>query len=219
MITLLLALALPTAVGPCDRPSPGALSACPAPGGQPFLRTPAVTLVPECQGRGDAGTGKACDTWTYDFDSAAHFPVPRFDLCGQRLPAEGLVIYEGMRLRVNPKTGEYDVSFTATTPNTPATVRLQLVFVQKTLDPNDPNSPREYKLTLPPIRLEPAANARPDDPNAYTFHVNHRGESRLFRTDSKCAECPSPVIHCKDWCISRLGTARFGTVAATDGPR
>lgn len=214
MITLLLALALPTAVGPCDRPSPGSLSACPAPGGQPFLRTPAVTRVPECQGRGDAVSGKACCMWAYDFDSAAHFPLPRFDLCGQRLPAEGLVIYEGMRLRVNPKTGEYDVSFTATTPNTPATVRLQLVFTPKV-----GVGTGEYKLTLPPIRLEPAADARPGDPNAYTFHVNHRGESRLFRTDSWCAECPSPIIDCKCWCISRVGTARFGTVAATDGPR
>jgi hypothetical protein len=186
---------------------------CPAPAAQPFQRLPRVCQVKPCPCDDEFGSSFTAQAWVKEFHEAASVTYPRFGLDHCPLPGDGLVIYEGMKLKVDPVTGMYDVSFTASVPGMPATLRLQLIFDEP------PPRGRQYRLTLPPIRLEPPKDAKPTDYSAHTFHVAHRGYSSLFRTnlvagaavppDGRHCE-PSPPINC-DWNLRRIGTARFGT--------
>ena len=65
-----------------------------------------------------------------------------------------------------------------------------------------------YRITLPPIRIEPRANAQPGDPAGNTFHVTHRGYSTLLLKSARKIE--------PNWSVQRIGTARFGTPIALD---
>ncbi len=164
-----------------------------------------------------------------EFHHAAHVPLPRFTIDGKEIAAEGLLIYEGMRLTVDPVSGNYDLSFTATVPNMPVTLRMQLILTEPVPEKEmGTKTPREYRLTLPAIRMEPPKDARPGDPTPNTFHIAHRGYSSLFidpkhwqtlpRESAPPAECtPRPTIAC-DWLLSRIGTARFGTPFAIESP-
>ncbi|MDY3560347.1 hypothetical protein R5W23_001580 [Gemmata sp. JC673] len=151
------------------------------------------------------------------------------------------MIYEGMRLEIDPITGKYDLTFTASVPAMPVTFRLQLVFVEakyKTIENpvREPNHPatvqvldpeaRKYTITLPPIRMQPPRDAEPGDPTPRTFHIAHRGYSSLFLDPKRgtsddrtnVASChPQGPIDCT-WTVSRTGTARFGTPVAIDDP-
>jgi hypothetical protein len=157
---------------------------------------------------------------------------------------DGLLIYEGMRLTVF-SDGTYDLSFTATVPDMPVTIRLQL-WLQPPPPPDTPATilptcnNREYRITLPPIRLEPKVDARAGDPTANTFQVAHRGYSSLFRSTKHVVTTQphptgvtpinaqfgfpmTPRQHSNDqvhvdasWDVRRVGTARFGSAVAVD---
>ena len=127
------------------------LGACTTPNDPaPFLRAPILTPLDKCKdGSGCNGmTNLRADKslWRHTFHHAARFTFPRFAQDGEQVDADGVVIYEGMRLTVNRETGIYDLSFTATTPPTPVTIRLQLIF-------HPPEEPEQsVRLTLPPNR-------------------------------------------------------------------
>jgi len=173
----------------------------------PFERLPRICPLEPllCSEPGGLSVA-ACSPWVQEFHQAAHFPLPRFAADGCPILTDGLLVYEGMRLTVYPDDGTYDLTFTATVPDMPVTVRLQLVFSDA--DPMQPTvrMPQCYRITLPPIRLEPKANARPGDPTPNTLQVLHRGYSTLFLTRQ---------INSK-WFVQRIGTARFGTPIAID---
>lgn len=158
--------------------------------------------------------------WVKEFSSPAFIAYPRFDEDGKPVPGDGLIIYEGMRLTVDPLTGIYDLTFTATVPQMPVNLRLQLRFTPP-MNAN-PETHCDYTLTLPPIRLEPIRDAKPGDPTAWTFHVAHRGYSTLFvkpnerGIDTKAlADKPVSFIG-SNWGLKRIGTARFGTPVAIE---
>jgi len=158
-------------------------------------------------GHGDAAN-KLTHSWTKDFHQAAHFPLPRYAIGGSPQFVDGLLIYEGMRLTVY-NDGTYDLAFTATVPEMPVTIRLQLVFTQPgTISPALVR--QVYRITLPPLRLEPKRDARPGDPTANTFQVAHRGYSSLFVVNGTALFINS------NWDVTRIGTARFGTAVAVE---
>jgi hypothetical protein len=113
-----------------------------------------------------------------------------------------------MRLVVYPDDGTYDLSFTATVPDMPVTIRLQLWFFNPK-DPKDVECSPTHRITLPPIRLVPAANLNPGDPNGNTFQIAHRGNSSLFRSVNLDGISES-------WAVKRVGTARFGSAIAVE---
>ena len=183
---------------------------------QPFQRVPVLRPVGPANDRGNPHPLEG-DRWVKEFPHAAHFPLPRFDQAQVPVGADGLLIYEGMRLTVDKNTGEYDVEFTAAIPETPVTVRLQLVFTRPGTFP-----PVEYRLTLPPFRLEPDRGAKPGDPTGNNFHVHHRGYSTQFRgkqSGDKESRTGLPMLADDCWEVTRVGTARFGTPTALDRDR
>ncbi len=206
----------PAAGGPLAPPGWAAAQfPCPDPGAHPFQRLPRVCPVIPCpcdDGKCTDGCAHAGPLWTNEFLDAAHVPIPRFTADGQPVCLDGLLIYEGMRLTVYPN-GVYDVSFTATIPEMPVTLRLQLVVVP-------PDEAREYRLTLPPLRFEPRADARPGDPNGNTFHVAHRGYSGVFALHQpRRPATPGGAGEVNyGWTVTRVGTARFGTPVAVSDP-
>ena len=189
---------------------------CAGPALQPFQKQPRVRPVKVCPGEPN-GDGEKNVAWVKEFHTPASIPYPRFDLDGRPVDGDGLIIYEGMRFAVDPKTGKYDLTFTATVPGMPVTLRLQLRLTH----PNDPQ--QTYTLTLPAIRMEPPRDRIPGDPEPLTFHIAHRGYSSLLRDpnlapadDLGKAICdPPPHITCK-WIVTRTGTARFGTPFAIE---
>lgn len=218
MNTTLLLLAGAAALGQSPTPSlSDCLRACPpANDPAPFLRTPHQELVDACRDSGgcDKTPTKLGDDnkWRHTFHKAATFPFPRFNQCGEAVDADGLVIYEGMRLTVDPGTGVYDLSFTATAPPTPVTLRLQLEFHHQSVG----DSP--IRLTLPPIEIDPVPTADPLRPKAATVRVSHRGFSELFlctKQQSHTSDLRSVketrIAKDNGWQISRHGTARFGS--------
>lgn len=217
---------------------------CPGPVIQPFYRHPRVCLIDVCPCVDDAPGGRVpARIWVKEFSCPAFVPLPRFDADGHPVPGDGLVIYEGMRLTVDPDTGAYDLTFTATTPGMPVTFRLQLTFWR--CDPF--GAVERYTLTLPPIRMEMPRDARPGDPVAKTFQIAHRGQSTLFMDKTRlvnreaytfgCVPVPLSLAskkvantftegpHCRvpttidcNWEVKRDGTARFGTPVAIEDP-
>lgn len=219
-LTLLLAA---TGLGqtPAGKPSlQDCLQACPVLNDPaPFLRLPKITPVEECR---IAETADKCSakTWSHTFHTAARFNVPRFDQNQEPMEGDALVIYEGMKLTVNETTGVYDVSFTATVPTRPVTVRLQLVFKE------NPQG-NAITITLPPIRLENDESLSPGDNSGKTLRVQHRGMSELFMhktiessdlTKPKfLGELPHPKFPINQtWQIQRKGSARFGSARVND---
>ena len=189
---------------------------CAPPAVQPFYKQPRVcpVAVCECDG-GGAAVAKWGSTWVKEFSGAASVPIPRFDQNGSPVCGDGLIIYEGMRLTVDPETGLYDLTFTASVPNTSAVLRMQLTFT---------DSEKLYTLTLPPIPMHPPRDAKPGDPVGTTFHIAHRGYSTLFlaqtpsRPTTEEPNCrPLAKIDCT-WQVKRDGTARFGTPVAILAP-
>lgn len=225
MYPLLLALAATPAAEP---PTPKAecptwkhyfpSGDCAGKGLYPFEKHPRVTLVSVCDRNDATATGaNKCVPWTKEFSSAAHVTFPRFNSDGGAEKGDALIIYEGMRLTVNPKTGEYDLTFTATVPNMPVTLRLQLEFTE----PGANGS--KYKLTLPPIRMQPKEDAKLGDPSAWTFNIAHRGYSSLLLNprpeQPRVPESDTPLkLITEKWTVQRHGTARFGTPVAIEDP-
>ncbi len=206
----------------CDLPNlADCLRACPpANDPAPFLRLPKVSVVEECQtAAGDGKCDPAC-IWKHTWHTAAKFTVPRFDPAGEPMDGDALVIYEGMTLTVNQLTGVYDLSFTATHPPIPVTLRLQLAFV-----PPPERLAEPVRLTLPPIRFD-ADNST--DTDGRTVRVHHRGQSDLFikprpipnsypyaaRSTDLDPFHPQPDDRYK---VVRLGTARFGSARTSSG--
>lgn len=188
-------------------------SSCGGTGMYPFAKQPRVCPVEvcPCEPGADSDTAKP-NVWVKEFSSAAFIEYPRFTLDGERVPGNGLIIYEGMQLVVDPDSGKYDLTFTVTLPEMPANLRLQLVFRNKTGE--------AYTLTLPPIRLEPKRDAKAGDPAGWTYNVSHRGYSTLFRTVKspvhRAADGEHPAQITSAWTLSRSGTARFGTPIAVE---
>lgn len=186
----------------------------------PFQLQPRVCPVGVCSCNPPPGNEKkyACKPWVKEFSEAAFIPYPRFDLEGRCVPGEGLLIYEGMRLVVDPATGQYDLTFTATVPRMPVTLRLQLEFTNPSCETE------QYRLTLPPIRLEPRRDVKPGDPTPWTFQIAHRGYSTLFqerahRTNVHVVEnATAPALIDARWKFKRDGAARFGTPVAIEDP-
>lgn len=192
------------------------LRACPpANDPAPFLRLPKVSVVEECQtAAGDGKCDPAC-IWKHTWHTAAKFTVPRFDLAGEPMDGDALVIYEGMTLTVNQLTGVYDLSFTATHPPIPVTLRLQLAFV-----PPPERLAEPVRLTLPPIRFD-ADNST--DTDGRTVRVHHRGQSDLFLKSDGIPNPmrttdPIPGFYIDESArVVRLGTARFGSARISSG--
>lgn len=187
----------------------------------PFLRTPSIEALGPCKGSGRRDEKCDANAWSHTFTSAAHFPIPRFTAAGEPVSADGLVIYEGMKFTAYPETGHYDLSFTATAPNVPVTVRLQLELSSDRLEP--------IRLTLPPIVIVPSPAARLGDPAGTTLAINHRGFSAALIKSRKTtlvfpnAASVTPDPHnpifdayvASHWIVRRFGTARFGSNAPT----
>ncbi len=223
MLPLLLALSAPAA-DPAPKPDCptwnhyfNCKGSCAGTGLYPFEKQPRVCLVEVCPcdtASGDSGA-KKCDVWVKEFSAAAFIEYPRFTLDGERVPGNGLIIYEGMQLVVDPDSGKYDLTFNATVPDMPANLRLQLVFS---------NGKERYTLTLPPMRLEPKRDAKAGDPTAWTFNVAHRGYSTLFVKEAnrkivyRAHEGNAPTVITQNWELTRVGTARFGTPIAVEDP-
>lgn len=154
--------------------------------------------------------GRNADTWSHVFHKAARFTQPRFDMYQQRLEGDGLLIYEGMKLTVDENTGIYDLTFTATAPPTPVTIRMQLHFQRNDGFIEDP-----IRLTLPPIRIE--ADQKATNDVGTTLRVNHRGYSELFQSKDRADSSDfknhkdTPTIRKNNFTIIRTGTARFGS--------
>lgn len=195
---------------------------CAGPGRYPFALQPRVCPVGICAGCDVDGFNPeariACKPWVKEFSSAAHIALPRFDADGHCVPGDGLVIYEGMRLTVDPDSGQYDVTFTATVPHMPVTLRLQLEFVS-------PDRTQRFRLTLPPIRMEPRRDVKPGgDPSSLTFHIAHRGYSTLFhKTEHRDnvwnrGDSSRPDVIDSCWEVKRSGAGRFGTPVAVEDP-
>ena len=188
-------------------------STCPGLVPHPFQRLPKVDGVGPCDEKG-GGRPAQRQPWVKDFLQPAHVPLPRFGPDGSPAPTDGLLIYEGMRLTVYPETGTYEVSLTATVPDMPVVLRMQLQFT-RTMNPEP-----TFTLTLPPIHLDPRANRQPGGTDANTFHVHHRGYSPLFlynnplhkAEDVFVAGNPPVRVNCPWQCV-RVGSARFGTGA------
>ncbi len=222
-----------TTATPATTPSLGeCLKGCPSANDPaPFLRSPHQEPLGPCKdgsGCGDAPKLRDDTHWRHTFHTAARFSIPRFSQQGEPVEADGVVIYEGMRLTVNHQTGVYDLSFTATTPPTPVMVRLQLIF-------HPPGEPDKcVRLTLPPIDLEPEAGKSSRSAGT-TVRVSHRGFSELFLDPSAQSvssdllakpplstlppsgfEPDVPAVRVtKDWTVVRAGTARFGSALTT----
>lgn len=195
------------------------LRACPpANDPAPFLRLPKVSVVEECRTTDGDGKCESAPAWKHTWHTAAKFTVPRFDLTGEPMDGDSLVIYEGMTLTVNQTTGVYDLSFTATHPPTPVLLWLQLEFI---LPPERKDSP--VRLTLPPIRFEVEDLGRAGDAGGRTVRVQHRGRSDLFM---KSSAVPNPTrttdlvpgfVIDETARVIRLGTARFGSGRVSSG--
>lgn len=199
-----------TAAGPIQAPGTAWDAAgmpCPGPAAHPFHRLPRICPLKPCD-CDSTGSAPIAHYWVKDFHDAAHVPLPRFTIDGQAVCQDGLLIYEGMRVTVY-RNGTYDVSFTAEVPHMPVTLRMQLVLQRPANDKDHPRS--EYRLTLPPFRLEPRADARIGDPSANIFHVAHRGYSSVL------AESEPVRVH-SQWQVIRVGSARFGTPIAIADP-
>ena len=190
----------------------------------PFLRTPRLELIGPC--RETSADTKQCpqesaNLWKHTFHRAARFTVPRYGQQQQPLEGEGLLIYEGMTLTVNKGTGVYDLNFTATSPPTPVTLRLQLQFETKSI-PITLSYP--IRLTLPPIFIDADSSTRPGDGTGTTLKVSHRGYSELFLAPEGKKQCETSdliwgdgnEIHSRfqidsNWKVIRAGSARFGS--------
>lgn len=211
---------------PMAIPSSG-LSGCPsANDSAPFLRTPRIELLGPCRDNtvDKNGANGSTKTWKHTFHRAARFSIPRYGQQQQPIEQDGLLIYEGMTLTVNPETGVYDLNFTATAPPTTVTVRMQLQFVNE--DSKSSNSlftmSEPIKLTLPPIVIEASAETRHGDGSGTTLKVNHRGFTELFKHTDKSASTDlknlskdaSTIRINSDWKIIRAGSARFGSGSA-----
>ncbi len=229
-LALMLAASSPTQVPPVVTITatkyPDCLQNCPPPNdpAAPFLRLPKFTDVEECRG-GDATEACGGKTWSHTFHTAARFTLPRYGLNQEPLEGDAFVIYEGMKLTVNETNGVYDLSFTATVPTRPVTVRLQLLF-------RDSPVARPIRLTLPPMRLENDESTASGDNSGRTVRIQHRGFSELFLHPLMQGPSndllrklpvfagfgmPPPPVESgcfqitKEWEIQRAGTAHFGS--------
>ncbi len=205
----------------------GNLQGCPSANDPaPFLRTPSIELIGPCRDTGTNGNGAkaTASTWKHTFHRAARFSIPRYGQHQQPIEHDGLLIYEGMTLTVNPETGVYDLNFTATAPPTPVTVRLQLQFSNDNVN-NSSKDP--IRLTLPPITIESDPNTRPGESAGTTLKVNHRGYTELFQSTQNIGRGVSTDLKMErdyrnhprlqidaGWKIIRVGTARFGSGSA-----
>lgn len=203
-------------------PIPGLLLETPPPriDPVPFLRLPRLDPI---RTDTDDYSAPGGNTWSHVFHRAARFTQPRFSQCREPLESDGLVIYEGMKLTVSPATGVYELTFAATAPPTPVTVRLQLHFARRGNYAGPGSVYDPIRLTLPPITIEPDAATKPGDSHGPTLRVNHRGYSELFLNESaRRSESsdlfplfrysqPTPTLDSAGWQIIRTGTARFGS--------
>ena len=192
---------------------------CPAPAVQAFQKLPRVCPVEVCPCETGEGGAYSPRVWVKEFHHAAQVPLPRFTIDGREITADGLLIYEGMRLTVDPATGNYDLSFTATVPSMPVTLRMQLVLTE-------PVPQKEQSTRMPRIPANAAGNPH-EPPKDFAPATRRRIRSIAHRAIRACSSTqnsgrPSwrekaltrtahrPTITC-DWLLSRIGTARFGT--------
>jgi hypothetical protein len=178
----------------------------------PFFLQPLVTVIPEpehlddfagqAMGDGnDSGDFNGSDCLLdYRFDHPARFPLPAYGLNGDHLEKPGMLIYEGMRLAIQPD-GRYQVRFTAGTPPMPVVIQLQFQIVNQCTS-------QLYTLTLPPITL-PAESKQsmstvlhpPRSAFADLQTIHHEGYLPLFED---AIDFGNVVV------IRRSGNARFG---------
>lgn len=204
----------------------GVLSGCPSGNDSaPFLRTPRIEFLGPCRdGSAEANCASTtAKTWKHTFHRAARFSIPRYGQQQQPIEQDGLLIYEGMTLTVNPETGVYDLNFTATAPPTTVTVRMQLQFSHKNINDSGKDP---IRLTLPPITIESDSNTKPGDGSGTTLKVNHRGYSELFLNPKNNSRSTNSDLKLdpafksgnyqidSNWKIIRAGSARFGSGSA-----
>jgi len=153
-------------------------------------------------------------TYTYTFANPASFDYPHFGTGCEIFETEGLIIHEGMRLVV-VKDGHYQVSFTASAPAMPVTLRLQLQVMAMASQP--------FSLTFPAITITPVKDQN-GSYQAGSWQIRHSGFSLAFaeqfcRHQIECegkswAESAEPICRTgsKKPCVIRIGTARFGSL-------
>lgn len=125
------------------------------------------------------------------FAAPAHFPLTEFGPEGESIEREGAVIYEGMRLSVDPE-GRYELQFVVTTPALPTRLRLQLEIVHEI-----GAEAHTHTLTLPPIEIPHGFS----ETGTSSFAVNARGFSPVLRDAARTRS----ILE-----VRRMGTARFG---------
>jgi len=120
------------------------------------------------------------------FAAPAIIDLVKYDLAGERMCADGAVIYEGMEVELN-SNGRYSVRFSTTLPDRPLTMFLQLQILVDPPQISDPKAasdtrlprmigaePSQFTLTLPPIVIR-----RNDESSAIALGLTLSEESRL----------------------------------------
>ncbi len=152
--------------------------------------------VPQAQpsGKQPSDTPDCCKNCCFTIPQAARFSVRFFGPNGELVPEQGVVIYEGMQLRIWDG-GCYEIAFTASMPTMPVTLRLQLVFI------HDDDESCCTVLTLPPIALDPKQPR----------YGNYIGSSTLIRQQGCFAKLGDICQNADQYRLVRQGTARFGS--------
>jgi hypothetical protein len=144
----------------------------------------AQTEVPDVAAADDM---RPREVGSYQFETAAHFPLRGFGLGGDWVDHEGLVIFEGMELRFTADA-RYQVRMRVSNPDVPVLLRLQLVVVDGRGD--------SHVLNLEPIQIDPLRDG---------YRVREVAQSGPSSIGLKIENLVAPVRE-----VHRSGTARFG---------
>lgn len=139
--------------------------------------------------------------FTAVFNSPAHFGVHEHSRYGRVATTRPVVIYEGMTLKVDPGTGEFEVRFLAEVPRT--TVVMNMQFRIEGLD--GPST-----VTLPPLVF--GADRRHDlkhaSPTSNTWQVRRTGTSDVLKRAARGG--------LEKFAVSRHGTVQVGEHSAAN---
>lgn len=176
----------------------------------PFSHGPRILTVPTSGNqnfvpdvtRPATSSSESADTvhyaFDFRFDQAARFPLPEYGATGGPVGNSGVVIYEGMRLAIQPN-GRYQVRFTVATPAMPVTMNLQFVLLRQ-------STGEEIRLTLPAILVPSRKNS--------LSSLSREPAPQVFaglETIVHDGYLPAFAINNEQWIvIKRQGTARFG---------
>lgn len=141
---------------------------------------------------------------TFTIASAARFPRPGIDRHFQRYDVDGAIIYENMQFIICNKTGDYELRYCVSTPET-VQLRLQLLLQVEECRPT--RKTNWYTVTLPtktiPVEIDPSR-----DVQVKMRTVVMQGNLPYL------AGGKNNIVD-----IRRRGTARFGSLPPTQTAR